>query len=112
MLSRYEARVGRCSHGSTLPAAYSHDGSSNGGYENTLFHGSYFQFLTTEDESNTTGSSLYSNWLSAAKLYVVDSSRGGAYICDKPDDLNCGYFGDYWNLVMALMASGQLVDYR
>jgi endo-1,4-beta-D-glucanase Y len=105
LAARYSTSVG-------IPAAYSHDGSSNGGYENTLFHGSYFQFLTTEDESNTTGSSLYSNWLSAAKLYVVDSSRGGAYICDKPGYLNCGYFGDYWNLVMALMASGQLVDYR
>jgi hypothetical protein len=64
---------------------------------------SYYQLLTANDQANITGTSLYNNWLSPSQLYTVDSTKGGAYICDKPGYKNSGYFGDYWNHVGAMM---------
>ena len=104
LASKYISSVG-------IPAAFSHDGTTNGGYELSLFHLSYFQFLTTNDQGNTTGASLYTNFLSAAELYVVDATKGGAYISDLPGYLHSGYYGDFWALVGVLMISGEWTDY-
>jgi hypothetical protein len=102
---------GQYSVTSGIPAQYAHDGSSNGGYVNTLFHFSYYQLLIANDPNNANGQSLFSNWLSPSKLYVVDSTKGGAYICDKPEYLTTGYFADYWNHVGAMMSAGLWTNY-